>query len=87
MSHNGNGRMILELLRRALKSTPFKPFTITLTDGEAIEIGHPEKMIVHNEDLILGVDRKNIGFFIGAEHCVSIRSGIGHHRKARRTGA
>ena len=87
MSRNGDGKAIVGMLQRALRNTPFKPFTLTCTDGDAIEIDHPEKMIVHSEDLIIGLDRHGMGFFIGAEHCVSIRAGVGHHGRSRRHGA
>jgi len=34
--------MTLEQLRKATKSEPFQPFTISLTDGRRFRVPHPE---------------------------------------------
>jgi hypothetical protein len=81
MARNGNGNTVVEMLRRMLRHKPFKPFTVTLTDGDRVGIVHPENVIVYNEDLILGVDAQGKGFMFCAEHFVSIRSGADRQRR------
>jgi len=34
--------MTVEQLRKAAKAEPFKPFTVSLTDGRRFRVKHPE---------------------------------------------
>jgi hypothetical protein len=38
--------MTIEQLRAAREATPFKPFAIRLADGQAIDVPHPEFLLV-----------------------------------------
>lgn len=38
--------MTVEQLRAAREAVPFKPFTIRLADGQAIDVPHPEFLMV-----------------------------------------
>lgn len=77
MARNGNAATMVETLRKVLRRKPFRPFTVTLADGDHIEINHPEAVIVPRIDLVMGMDRLGVGFYFGPEHFVSIRLGVG----------
>lgn len=38
--------MTIDQLRKAVKAEPFKPFTISLTDGRHFHVRHPEMIAV-----------------------------------------
>jgi hypothetical protein len=45
--------MDLEGIRIALRRQPFEPFTIRLSDGRAMAVGHPESVAVGNRRVIV----------------------------------
>ena len=48
-----NSKAIVELIERK----PFIPFTLCLTDGEKLEITHPDQVMVTKFHLHIGVDK------------------------------
>lgn len=45
--------MDVQTLQKVLKSEPFRPFTIRLTDGARFDVSHPELMVVSKRDVML----------------------------------
>lgn len=45
--------MDVQTIQKVLKSEPFRPFAIRLTDGTRFEIAHPELVVVSNRDVML----------------------------------
>ncbi|MDO8631145.1 MAG: hypothetical protein Q7R41_11695 [Phycisphaerales bacterium] len=41
--------MTIDRLRKAVRAEPFKPFTISLTDGRRLYVRHPEFILVPPE--------------------------------------
>lgn len=48
-----HARRMLEELRRLLKATPFRPFTLNMADGRAFEIFHPEIVMVTRKGIVV----------------------------------
>ena len=86
MSNGDNGKAMLEVLRGALRRRPFKPFVIHLSDGERIEIGHPESALLVSGDLVMCADRHGAVYVFGGEHFVSIRFQSGQPSRPGRAG-
>ena len=42
----GDAEMTIEQLRKAYRAEPFKPFTISLTDGRKFYVGHQEYLLI-----------------------------------------
>ena len=44
-----------EQLIEALKVTPFRPFRLYISDGGALDVRHPEMLMVKNRSAIVGM--------------------------------
>ena len=42
----GGAEITIEQLRKAYRAEPFKPFTISLTDGRRFYVGHQEYLLI-----------------------------------------
>lgn len=42
-------------LLKALRERPFRPFRVALTDGRAIEVRHPELVLLGRRTAIIGI--------------------------------
>ena len=42
--------MKIEKIKEMRKRAPFRPFRLHLTNGEVLEVGHPERMAIPGDD-------------------------------------
>jgi len=47
--------MVPEELRAVLRTQPFRPFRLVMTDGQSYDIRHPELMMVGRRSAIVGL--------------------------------
>jgi len=53
--------MTLNTIRDLLRATPFSPFKVVMSNGEAYEIKHPEMAWLTTTNLLVGIDSTEEG--------------------------
>jgi hypothetical protein len=58
-----------EELKTLLDQSPFRPFSLHLTDGKTAEISHPDQVLVGQESAVVGLNPNEKGFVNGFAIC------------------
>jgi hypothetical protein len=62
-----------ETINQWLRSSPFQPFTLNLSNGESYEIRHPEKILVGKRQAVVYAPASDSFSFVALVHINSIR--------------
>lgn len=63
--------MDVDVIRKYVKRQPFRRFVLHLSDGQAMEVRHPDFVLV-TEGLVVVVDRDGLPSIIDPDQVVSI---------------
>ena len=77
--------MSIKELRGINRTTPFRPYTVRTTDGDAIHVPHPDFMLVPQvSEMVIVVDQEGGKHIVDADHITKLELRRGGSAKSAR---